>query len=64
MITNTFELLTDTRDKINSILLSVNAKRDFWLADANLAPAVYGGGTSAASAGTEVASSSESGGGH
>jgi hypothetical protein len=38
MITNTFELLTDTRDKINSILLSVNAKRDFWLAEANLAP--------------------------
>jgi len=64
MITNTFELLTDTRDKINSILLSVNAKRDFWLADANVAPAVYGGGTSAASAGTEAASPSESGGGH
>ncbi|MDP9809497.1 outer membrane protein TolC [Rhizobium tibeticum] len=65
MITNTFELLTDTRDKINSILLSVNAKRDFWLADANLAPAVYGGGSSTAPAETEVASSSESsGGGH
>jgi outer membrane protein TolC len=64
MITNTFELLTDTRDKINSILLSVNAKRDFWLADANLAPAVYGGGTSAALAGAEAASPSESGGGH
>ncbi|MBW9116396.1 TolC family protein [Rhizobium cauense] len=63
MITNTFELLTDTRDKINSILLSVNAKRDFWLADANLAPAVYGGGSSAAAAETEVASASESGGG-
>lgn len=63
MITNTFELLTDTRDKINSILLSVNAKRDFWLADANLGPAVYGGGSSAASAETEVASASESGGG-
>ncbi|MBY3168403.1 TolC family protein [Rhizobium laguerreae] len=66
MITNTFELLTDTRDKINSILLSVNAKRDFWLAEANLAPAIYGGGASAASAETEVASASESsaGGGH
>ncbi|MBB3524054.1 TolC family protein [Rhizobium sp. BK456] len=65
MITNTFELLTDTRDKINSILLSVNAKRDFWLAEASLAPAIYGGGTNA-SAGTEVAAASESsgGGGH
>ncbi|MBB2749966.1 UNVERIFIED_ORG: outer membrane protein TolC [Rhizobium aethiopicum] len=65
MISNTFELLTDTRDKINSILLSVNAKRDFWLAEANLAPAIYGGATNA-SAETEVAAASESsgGGGH
>ncbi|OWV92736.1 copper resistance protein [Rhizobium sp. R72] len=65
MITNTFELLTDTRDKTNSILLSVNAKRDFWLSEANLAPSVYGGGSAAAPAETEVASSSvASGGGH
>ncbi|WP_246661370.1 TolC family protein [Rhizobium sp. MHM7A] len=65
MITNTFELLTDTRDKINSILLSVNAKRDFWLAEANLAPAIYGGGATNASAETEVAAvSGDSGGGH
>ncbi|NEJ02124.1 TolC family protein [Rhizobium leguminosarum] len=66
MISNTFELLTDTRDKINSILLSVNAKRDFWLAEANLAPAIYGGGATKASAETEVAAASESsaGGGH
>ncbi|MFL5015489.1 MAG: TolC family protein [Rhizobium sp.] len=66
MISNTFELLTDTRDKINSILLSVNAKRDFWLAEANLAPAIYGGGATKASAETEVAGASESsaGGGH
>ncbi|NKK78557.1 TolC family protein [Rhizobium leguminosarum] len=66
MISNTFELLTDTRDKINSILLSVNAKRDFWLAEADLAPAIYGGGATKASAGTEVAAASESsaGGGH
>ena len=63
MITNTFELLTDTRDKINSILLSVNAKRDFWLAEANLAPAIYGGGATNASAETEVAAASGSGGG-
>ncbi|MEI1247576.1 TolC family protein [Rhizobium aouanii] len=66
MISNTFELLTDTRDKINSILLSVNAKRDFWLAEADLAPAIYGGGTTKASAETEVAAASEgsAGGGH
>ncbi|PCK77228.1 TolC family protein [Rhizobium sophoriradicis] len=63
MISNTFELLTDTRDKINSILLSVNAKRDFWLAEANLAPAIYGGGATTASAETEVAAAPEGGGG-
>ncbi|MGR9344908.1 TolC family protein [Rhizobium leguminosarum] len=66
MISNTFELLTDTRDKINSTLLSVNAKRDFWLAEADLAPAIYGGGATKAAAETEVAAPSESsaGGGH
>jgi outer membrane protein TolC len=64
MISNTFELLTDTRDKINSILLSVNAKRDFWLAEANLAPAIYGG-FSSASGNSDVAATSEgSGSGH
>ncbi|NNU47678.1 TolC family protein [Rhizobium sp. WYCCWR 11279] len=62
MISNTFELLTDTRDKINSTLLSVNAKRDFWLAEANLAPAIYGGGATKASAEAEVVAASESGG--
>ncbi len=59
MITNTFELLTDTREKINAILLSVNAKRDFWLAEANLAPAVYGGGSSSAPADIASASGSD-----
>lgn len=59
MITNTFELLTDTREKINSILLSVNAKRDFWLAEANLAPAIYGGGSPSAPADIASASGSD-----
>lgn len=44
MITNTFELLADTRAKIGSLIQSVNAKREFWLADANLNAAIYGGG--------------------
>ncbi|MCF1464186.1 TolC family protein [Agrobacterium vitis] len=63
MITNTFELLADSREKVNSILLAVNAKRDFWLAEANLAPAIYGGGAGSASGETEVAAAAESGGG-
>lgn len=64
MITNTFELLADSREKVNSILLAVNAKRDFWLAEANLAPAIYGGGTGSAGAETEAAAVADSGGGH
>ena len=63
MITNTFELLAGSREKVNSILLAVNAKRDFWLAEANLAPAIYGGGTGSAGAETEAAASAGSGGG-
>jgi hypothetical protein len=42
MITNTFELLSDTRDKINSTL-SVNAKRDFWLAEPTSPPSMAAG---------------------
>ncbi|QGJ79334.1 TolC family protein [Sinorhizobium meliloti] len=63
MITNTFELLADSREKVNANLLAVNAKRDFWLAEANLAPAVYGGGAGAAAGETEVAAAAEGGGG-
>ncbi|WP_117191578.1 TolC family protein [Rhizobium terrae] len=65
MITSTFELITDTREKIDSTILAVNAKRDFWLAEANLAPVVYGGSTRPAAAETEVASAEEApAGGH
>jgi outer membrane protein TolC len=64
MITNTFELLADSREKVNSVVLAVNAKRDFWLAEANLAPAIYGGGPAATTAETEVASAEAAGGGH
>jgi len=61
MISNTFELLADSREKVNSILLAVNAKRDFWLSEANLAPAIYGGGVGAAGGETEVATAAASG---
>lgn len=57
MITNTFDLLTDTRERINSTTQSLNAKRAFWLAEAGLASAVYGGGEAPSSggAGAEMA---------
>lgn len=44
MITNTFELLADTRARLNSNLIEAGARRDFWLAEANLVAAIYGGG--------------------
>jgi outer membrane protein TolC len=65
MITSAFELIADTREKIDSTILAVNAKRDFWLAEANLAPVIYGGSTGSTSAETEVASAEEAeSGGH
>ncbi|MBA8910253.1 TolC family protein [Aminobacter ciceronei] len=64
MITNTFELLADTRAKVNSIMLSINAKRNFWLADANLGTAVYGGGGSSSSEGPAQAVAAADGAGH
>jgi outer membrane protein TolC len=65
MITNTFELLADTRAKIDSILLSLNAKRDFWLADVNLSTAVHGGGTAASGAsGDDAAGGAEAAASH
>ena len=63
MLTNTFELLADSREKVNSNLLAINAKRDFWLAEAGLAPAIYGGGAGASGGETEVAAASGGGGG-
>lgn len=65
MLSNTFELLADTRAKINSHMLAGKAKRDFWLADVNLSAAIYGGGTASSSGGSETMASADSGsGGH
>ena len=64
MITNTFELLADTREKVNATQLSINAKRDFWLAAANLTAAVYGGGAGSAPAESASSAPSNEGGGH
>ncbi|WVT77063.1 TolC family protein (plasmid) [Sinorhizobium chiapasense] len=62
MITSTFELLADVRAKVNSTVLAVNAKRDFWLADADLMTAIHGGG-SGGSAGAETAPAAAEAGG-
>ncbi|TIT22010.1 MAG: TolC family protein [Mesorhizobium sp.] len=64
MITNTFELLADTRAKIGSIMLSLNAKRNFWLADVNLGTAIHGGGTSSSGGGDAPAAAEAGAEGH
>ncbi|MEO1138116.1 MAG: TolC family protein [Pseudomonadota bacterium] len=54
MITNTFELLADTRARLNSNLMEADARRAFWFADANMLAAIYGGGAGAAVGGGAV----------
>ncbi len=51
MITSVFELLADTRARIEAIMLSLTAKRDFWLAEIDLGTAIHGGGGSPGSVG-------------
>ncbi|MBZ7925315.1 TolC family protein [Ensifer adhaerens] len=62
MITSTFELLADVRSKVNSTVLSVNAKRDFWLADADLMTAIHGGGSGGSAGGAAAPAAAEAGG--
>lgn len=45
MISSTFELLEDTRAATNAMLVSVNAKQNFWLAEVDLRSAIHGGGS-------------------
>ena len=63
MITNTFELLADTRAKINTLVMSVNAKREFWLAEADLNAAIYGPGFSGGGGGESAPAVVDAGGG-
>ncbi|MBB3995518.1 outer membrane protein TolC [Sulfitobacter undariae] len=51
MITNTFELLTDVREKLSASLEAANAKREFFMAQADLTAAIYGGGSGSGGAG-------------
>ncbi|WAJ31236.1 TolC family protein [Antarcticirhabdus aurantiaca] len=44
MITSTFELITDTRERIEANVSAVEARRAFWLADEALSSTVFGGG--------------------
>ncbi|NPC55612.1 TolC family protein [Caenimonas soli] len=42
MLIGVFELLADTRDQIASVMASINAQQQFWLADASMSAAVIG----------------------
>ncbi len=64
MITNTFELLADTRARMQSNLLAASARRDFWLADANMTAVLYGGGSEVAAGGGGEAAAAEEPAGH
>jgi outer membrane protein TolC len=43
MLTDLFGLLTDARDRISANTRSIEAKRDFWLANVDLQAATFGG---------------------
>ncbi len=64
MITNTFELLSDVREKLAAQLEAENAKRDFWLAAANVTAAIYGGGAGDAAGGGGMEIAAGGGPGH
>ena len=42
MLIGVFELLADAREQIMSVAQSIDAQRDFWLADARLQAALIG----------------------
>jgi outer membrane protein TolC len=56
MITNTFELLADTRARTNAMLQAAQARRNYWLAEANAVAVVHGGGADSGITRTAVAS--------
>ena len=49
MLASVFELLTDARLQISSVNASIEAQRDFWIADAELQFVMHGGSPAAAS---------------
>ena len=56
MIIGVFELLADAKDMVNSVIASINADQEFWLADAALQASLIGRPTLATSEGFKLAS--------
>jgi outer membrane protein TolC len=65
MLIGVFELLADTRDQIASVIASINAQQQFWLADAAMSATLIGKPIAMGSASTSTrTSSSAEGQGH
>ena len=62
MITNTFELLAAVREKLSASLEAANAKREFFMAQAELTAAIYGGDAGSSGAADEGATLAAGGG--
>ncbi|MBW8756834.1 MAG: TolC family protein [Burkholderiales bacterium] len=54
MLVDVFELLADAREQIASVTASVEATRDFWLADSRLQEALAGAGATPASSASSI----------
>lgn len=59
MITNTFELLADIRARTNTVVMAAEARRNYWLAEAEAAAVVYGGSVGAAPPAATVAAAGD-----
>jgi outer membrane protein TolC len=46
MLASVFELLSDSRDQVNSVNTAIEAQRDFWIAETDLQAAINGSGIS------------------
>jgi outer membrane protein TolC len=59
-----FALLAEARQRISSTSAAIEAEREFWLAETNLAAALLGGNTASSENTTSATAAPESAGGH
>jgi outer membrane protein TolC len=67
MLSSVFDLLADARSQTASVMATLEAQRDYWLAESDFQMALTGlspGGNEAAASGTAAASAAPAGGGH
>ena len=64
MFIGVFELLADSRDQVNTVVQAINAKADFWRADAALQATVVGKPMMVSVSGAAASAGGDAGGGH